>query len=190
MVVFHKKETEEFGSFVMMGLVRICYGVCIAQFIIMMISWFHTKPYAFGVNLTVFFLSIAYTTYIGFRLRRVESLAFLKFKSPQGKSIQEEAEAEGYDRAEPEDGEWYEWKEQERVRWIQLYTHPLLKLNRNIILSLREVPAMKEYMAKIDPAVSEIFAAGELELAQEQDQHCQGRVEGGGSEAILSGENN
>lgn len=176
----------------MMGLSRICYGVCIAQFLIMMISWFHTKPYAFGVNFTMFFLSVAYTIYIGFRLRRVESLAFLKFKSPQGKSIQEEVNGEDYDRAEGEneDAEWYEWKEQERIRWIQLYTHPLLKMNRNIILSLREVPAMKEYMAKIDPAVNEIFAADEMELAQEQDQHCQGHVEGGETKAILSGENN
>jgi hypothetical protein len=191
MVVVHKKETEEFGSFVMMGLTRICTGVCIAQFLIMMISWFHTKPYAFGINFTMFFVSIAYSVYIGFRLKRVESLAFLKFK-PQGKSIQEGVEGEEYDRAEGdgEDAEWYEWKEQERVRWIQLYTHPLLKLNRNVILSLKKVPAMQEYMAKIGPAVDQIFAADELELAQEQDQHCQGHAEEGGNKAILSGENN
>jgi len=168
MVTVHRKETEEFGAFVMLGLTRICMGCCIAAFLIMMISWFHTRPYAFAINFVMLLVSIAYFVYIYYRLQRVESLSFLKLRNPEAEvGTVEKVGSQEYERAGTEAEQWYEWKDQEKVRWVQLYTHPLTKLNKNIILSLREVPAMREYMEKIDPAVSQLFTNDVLEMTAE-----------------------
>jgi hypothetical protein len=130
MVCVNKKETEEFGTLLSMTLASIMTGVALGHFVVMMLSYFHKDYYAFGINLTVFLIALWLAAAVWFRLEKIKNLEFLKGKG--------DSAVDGQDLDE--------WSESERMRWAQLYSHPLLRHNIEVVQATRKVPKMNGYM--------------------------------------------
>jgi len=77
MVCVHKKETEEFGKLAAMGLKRIMTGVLLGHSLLLFLSYYNGRFYAFGINLVIIALYIAFTILMSIRLKKINNLECL-----------------------------------------------------------------------------------------------------------------
>jgi len=112
MVCFNKKETEEYGRLATFGIKRVMTGVLIGHFILLLISFFHKKPYAFWINIVYIVAMIVFDIFLYRKLARINSMEFLEHKQ--------------IDLNKP-------WTQEQKDRWVQLYSHPLFKSRPEII---------------------------------------------------------
>jgi len=117
MVCFNKKETEEYGRLATFGIKRVMTGVLIGHFILLLISFFHKKPIAFWINIVYIVACIVFDIFLYRKLARINSMEFLKH--------------EEIDLNKP-------WTQEQKDRWVQLYSHPLFKSRPEIITKLQE----------------------------------------------------
>ena len=106
MIAFHKKEIDEFGRLASMGLKRIMFGVVLGHMLLLFISFYHSRDYAFGINIVMILMYLIFTVWMVRRLHKINSLECLEYNKSDND---------------------IEWTDEQKAKWIEMYSHPVLK---------------------------------------------------------------
>lgn len=132
MVCFNKKETEEFGRLATFGIKRILFGVMLGQFLLLLLSYFHSKPYAFYFNIVVIIVYLVWDYFLCRKLRRINSLEFLQFDKEETNK---------------------NWTEEQKGKWLSMYNHPIFKSRPELVEKMVEVAKSKHLEDCNDPDI-------------------------------------